>query len=68
MLEDGPDLMDVPMPIRTPRLLIRPREPGDGKFALAAIRETWDACEDHPKQHPAYSGADTSGDECNCLR
>lgn len=42
MLEDSPGLIDVPMPIRTPRLLIRPREPGDGKFALAAIRETWD--------------------------
>ena len=30
------------MPIRTPRLLIRPRQPGDGEFALAAISETWD--------------------------
>jgi RimJ/RimL family protein N-acetyltransferase len=35
-------LIDVPMPIRTPRLLIRPRQPGDGGFALAAIIETWD--------------------------
>ena len=33
---------DVPMPIHTPRLIIRPRKPGDGERALAAIRETWD--------------------------
>ncbi len=33
--------MDVPMPIRTPRLLIRPRQPGDGVSTLAAITETW---------------------------
>jgi RimJ/RimL family protein N-acetyltransferase len=42
MTADNPVLIDVPMPIRTPRLLIRPREPGDGEFALAAVRETWD--------------------------
>src|ERR1700753_3372604 len=33
--------MDLPMPIRTPRLLIRPREPGDAAVAYAAIQETW---------------------------
>jgi RimJ/RimL family protein N-acetyltransferase len=37
-----PALIDVPMPIRTSRLLIRPRLPGDGAFAFAAVRETWD--------------------------
>jgi RimJ/RimL family protein N-acetyltransferase len=35
-------VIDVPMPIHTARLMIRPRKPGDGEFALAAIRETWD--------------------------
>jgi len=35
-------LIDLPMPIRTPRLLLRPRRPGDGQFTLAAIRESWD--------------------------
>ena len=42
MTADSPVLIDVPMPIHTPRLMIRPRKPGDGEFALAAIRETWD--------------------------
>jgi RimJ/RimL family protein N-acetyltransferase len=36
------ELIDVPMPIRTPRLLIRPKEPGDGPATVAAVRETWD--------------------------
>ncbi len=35
-------LIDVPMPIRTPRLLIRPKELGDGAPTAAAVRETWD--------------------------
>jgi RimJ/RimL family protein N-acetyltransferase len=42
MVANGPVLVDLPMPIRTPRLLIRPRQPGDGQFTLAAIIETWD--------------------------
>jgi RimJ/RimL family protein N-acetyltransferase len=42
MVGVDPTLIDVPMPIRTPRLLIRPRKPGDGEFALAAVKETWD--------------------------
>lgn len=42
MVADGPVLIDLPMPIRTPRLLLRPRRPGDGEFTLAAIRESWD--------------------------
>ena len=37
-----PILMDVPMPIRTPRLLIRPKEPGDGATTSAAVLETWE--------------------------
>lgn len=32
----------VPMPIRTPRLLIRPKRPGDGAPTAAAVSETWD--------------------------
>src|SRR5437667_8458688 len=42
MTADSSVLIDVPMPIQTLRLMIRPRKPGDGEFALAAIRETWD--------------------------
>lgn len=37
----NPVLIDVPMPIRTPRLLIRPKEPGDGAPTAAAVAETW---------------------------
>lgn len=37
-----PVLIDVPMPIRTPRLLIRPKEPGDGAVTADAVAETWD--------------------------
>jgi hypothetical protein len=42
MVAAYPTLIDIPMPIRTPRLLIRPRKPGDGEFELAAITESWD--------------------------
>jgi len=35
-------LIDVPMPIRTPRLLIRPKQVGDGTITSAAVAETWD--------------------------
>ena len=38
----NPLLMDVPMPIRTPRLLLRPKQPGDGSATVAAVSETWD--------------------------
>jgi RimJ/RimL family protein N-acetyltransferase len=34
-------LIDVPMPIRTPRLLIRPKQAGDGAASAAAVAETW---------------------------
>jgi RimJ/RimL family protein N-acetyltransferase len=37
-----PISIDVPMPIRTPRLLIRPKQPGDGAITSAAVSETWD--------------------------
>ena len=42
MVAEGTALVDLPMPIRTPRLLIRPRRPGDGESTLAAIQESWD--------------------------
>ena len=38
----NPVLVDVPMPIRTPRLLIRPKQVGDGAITSAAVAETWD--------------------------
>jgi RimJ/RimL family protein N-acetyltransferase len=38
----NPVLIDVPMPIRTPRLLIRPKQIGDGATTSAAVAETWD--------------------------
>ena len=36
-----PVLIDMPMPIRTPRLLLRPKQPGDGAITAAAVAETW---------------------------
>jgi len=38
----NPILIDVPMPIRRPRLLIRPKQVGDGAITSAAVAETWD--------------------------
>jgi hypothetical protein len=38
----NPVLIDVPMPIRTPRLLIRPKQLGDGAITSAAVVETWE--------------------------
>jgi RimJ/RimL family protein N-acetyltransferase len=38
----SPVLIDVPMPIRTPRLLIRPKQVGDGAITAAAVAETWE--------------------------
>ncbi len=35
----NPLLMDVPMPIRTPRLLLRPKQPGDGIATVAAVSD-----------------------------
>jgi RimJ/RimL family protein N-acetyltransferase len=34
--------MELPMPIRTPRLLIRPKQAGDGALTADAVHETWD--------------------------
>ena len=39
---ENPALIDVPMPIRTTRLLIRSKQSGDGERAVPAIAETWD--------------------------
>lgn len=33
-------LIDMPMPIRTPRLLLRPRSPGEGAELFEAVQET----------------------------
>jgi RimJ/RimL family protein N-acetyltransferase len=38
----NPVLIDVPMPIRTPRLMIRPKQIGDGTLISEAVHETWD--------------------------
>jgi len=37
-----PVLIDLPMPIRTPRLLLRPKQAGDGAVTAEAVAETWD--------------------------
>jgi RimJ/RimL family protein N-acetyltransferase len=37
-----PVLIELPMPIRTPRLLIRPKQVGDGAITSAAVLETWE--------------------------
>jgi len=42
MIAAHPVLVDVPMPIRTPRLLLRPKQPGDGALTAAAVAETWE--------------------------
>lgn len=38
----GANLIDAPMPINTPRLLIRPKQSGDGAASTAAVAETWE--------------------------
>src|SRR6266581_6101243 len=35
-------LIDIPIPIRTPRLLLRPKQVGDGAITSAAVAEIWD--------------------------
>ena len=42
MTVDEPILLDLPMPIVTPRLVIRPAMPGDGAATHEAIKETFD--------------------------
>ncbi len=34
-------MIEAPMPIRTPRLILRPRQPGDEDETIAAVAETW---------------------------
>ena len=41
MVTTDPVLIDLPMPIRTPRLTIRPKQVGDGAIAFSAVMETW---------------------------
>jgi RimJ/RimL family protein N-acetyltransferase len=41
MASTDPGLIDVPMPIRTPRLTIRPKQVGDGAITFSAVMETW---------------------------
>jgi RimJ/RimL family protein N-acetyltransferase len=38
----NPVLIDLPMPIRTPRLVIRPKQVGDGEATSAAVAESWE--------------------------
>ena len=38
----NPALIDLPMPVITPRLILRPLEPGDGAELYQAKKETWD--------------------------
>lgn len=42
MAAPHPVLIDLPVPIRTPRLLIRPKQPGDGAITSVAVAETWE--------------------------
>lgn len=42
MVHAHPVLIELPMPIRTPRLLIRPKQPGEGAVTADAVAETWD--------------------------
>lgn len=39
----NPLLIDLRLPIRTPRLLIRPKQFGDGAATAAAVAETWES-------------------------
>jgi len=41
MAATDPALIDVPMPVRTPRLTIRPKQIGDGAITFSAVMETW---------------------------
>lgn len=37
-----PTLKDLPLPVRTPRLLIRGKQAGDGALTAEAVAETWE--------------------------
>lgn len=41
-IEKDPILMDMPVPIVTPRLVLRPVQPGDGAMLAEAAAETRD--------------------------
>ena len=40
--DKDPILIDLPMPIETPRLILRPVMPGDGAASMECVEETWD--------------------------
>ncbi len=40
-MKQDPSTIAVPMPIRTPRLLIRPKQLADARETVAAVAETW---------------------------
>lgn len=42
MVPAHPTLIHVPVPIRTPRLTIRPKQIGDGAITSSAIEESWE--------------------------
>jgi RimJ/RimL family protein N-acetyltransferase len=42
MIHSSPVLIDLPMPILTPRLLMRPKQFGDGAITSAAVEESWE--------------------------
>lgn len=42
----NPVLLNIPMPIKTPRLLMRPPQAGDGPELNAAILESWEEIKD----------------------
>jgi RimJ/RimL family protein N-acetyltransferase len=42
MANSSPVLIELPMPILTPRLLIRPKQLGDGAITSAAVDESWE--------------------------
>jgi hypothetical protein len=41
--EQATILRSVPIPITTPRLILRPPQSGDGAELTRAVRETWDS-------------------------
>jgi RimJ/RimL family protein N-acetyltransferase len=41
-MTDEQILVDLPLPIETPRLILRPAMPGDGAETAQAVEETWD--------------------------
>ena len=56
-----PILLDLPMPIITPRLLLRPPQPGDGIALNAAVSETCDIDNVRSKKIPQRLGFQLEG-------